>query len=238
MSENILLVEDEEAMRMVLSDRLRREGYFVDTAVDGENGFQKATSQPFNLMIFDIVLPRRNGLELCSDIRCAGLGTPVLMLTARRETEEMVAGFNAGADAYVTKPFDMLELMARIEALLRRVPGSGSKAPKAAQLPAKLARRSELPETRRINSQYVYPDLNGVVERKPLDELRARFAAARASTSLHEVVSRLRMMLDQEPQTSQTHSSASLRSVAEGVIEFLEEIFLMGSQRGQDSKQI
>jgi two-component system, OmpR family, alkaline phosphatase synthesis response regulator PhoP len=110
MNENILLVEDEEAMRMVLSDRLRREGYVVDTAVDGETGFQKATSQPFDLMIFDIVLPRRNGLELCCDIRCAGLGTPVLMLTARRESEEMVDGFNAGADAYVTKPCDMLEL--------------------------------------------------------------------------------------------------------------------------------
>jgi DNA-binding response OmpR family regulator len=73
---------------MALSDRLRREGCVFDTAVDGETGFQRATSWPFGLMIFDIVLPRCSGLDLCSDIRCAGLGTPVLMLTARGETEQ------------------------------------------------------------------------------------------------------------------------------------------------------
>jgi two-component system, OmpR family, alkaline phosphatase synthesis response regulator PhoP len=122
MRENILLVEDEEALQMALSDRLRKEGYVVDSAFDGEVGFEKATTLPFDLIVLDIMLPGRNGLDLCRDIRIAGLGTPILVLTARSETSDKIVGLKLGADDYVTKPFDMLELMARIEALLRRAP--------------------------------------------------------------------------------------------------------------------
>jgi two-component system, OmpR family, alkaline phosphatase synthesis response regulator PhoP len=122
MKENILLVEDEEALRMALSDRLLREGYVVDAVADGEAGFDKATSLPFDLILLDIMLPGRNGLDLCRDIRVAGLGTPILLLTARSETIDKIVGLKLGADDYVTKPFDMQELMARIEALLRRAP--------------------------------------------------------------------------------------------------------------------
>ena len=122
MRENILLVEDEEALSMALSDRLRKEGYVVDSAADGELGFEKATTLPFDLIILDIMLPGRNGLDLCRDIRVAGLGTPILVLTARGETSDKVVGLKLGADDYVTKPFDMMELIARIEALLRRAP--------------------------------------------------------------------------------------------------------------------
>ena len=143
--ENILLVEDEQALQMIVGDRLRKNGYLVHCASDGETGFRKATSQTFDLVILDIMLPRRNGVDLCRDIRRAGLATPVLMLTARREAEDMAAAFNAGADAYVTKPFDMLELSARVEALLRRVPGSGSIAQNAAPAPTIPTRRSKLP---------------------------------------------------------------------------------------------
>jgi two-component system alkaline phosphatase synthesis response regulator PhoP len=122
MNDNILLVEDEEALRMTLSDRLRGEGYMVDFAADGDQGFDKATTLPFDLIILDIMLPRRNGFDLCRDIRQAGLATPILLLTARGQTAEKVVGLKLGADDYVTKPFDTLELMARIEALLRRAP--------------------------------------------------------------------------------------------------------------------
>lgn len=122
MNENILIVEDEEALRMTLQDRLRSEGYMVDFAVDGEEGTEKATQLPFDLIILDIMLPRRSGLDVCMDIRRAGLATPILLLTARGQTSEKVVGFKLGADDYVTKPFDTLELMARIEALLRRAP--------------------------------------------------------------------------------------------------------------------
>jgi len=126
MNENILLVEDEEALRMTLSDRLRSEGYEVDCAADGEEGLNKATGLPFDLIILDVMLPHRSGFDVCRDIRTAGLATPILVLTARDQTMDKVLGFKLGADDYVTKPFDTLELMARIEALLRRVPGRTS----------------------------------------------------------------------------------------------------------------
>ena len=120
MNENILLVEDEEGLRMTLSDRLRSEGYVVDLAVDGQEAFEKATQLPFDLIILDVMLPIRNGFDVCRDVRQEGLATPILLLTARDQTAEKVVGLKLGADDYVTKPFDMLELMARIEALLRR----------------------------------------------------------------------------------------------------------------------
>ena len=122
MNENILLVEDEQELRMTLSDRLQSEGYVVDFSPDGEQGFEKATSLPFDLIILDIMLPRRSGLDVCRDIRLAGLATPILLLTARGQIVDKVAGLKLGADDYVTKPFDTLELIARIEALLRRAP--------------------------------------------------------------------------------------------------------------------
>jgi two-component system alkaline phosphatase synthesis response regulator PhoP len=122
MNENILLIEDEEALQLTLGDRLRSEGYVVDFAADGNQGFDKATRLPFDLIILDVMLPLRNGFDLCRDIRQSGLATPILLLTARGQTAEKVVGLKLGADDYVTKPFDTLELIARIEALLRRVP--------------------------------------------------------------------------------------------------------------------
>ena len=126
MKDNILLVEDEEALRMTLSDRLRSEGYVVDFASDGEEGLEKASTLPFDLIILDIMLPRRNGLDVCRELRQAGFATPILLLTARNLTMDKVLGLKTGADDYVTKPFDTLELMARVEALLRRAPIRGS----------------------------------------------------------------------------------------------------------------
>jgi two-component system alkaline phosphatase synthesis response regulator PhoP len=122
MNENILLIEDEQALRSTLSVRLRSEGYVVDTAGDGVEGFEKATSQPFDLIILDIMLPYRSGLDICRDIRQAGLATPILFLTARHQTNDKVLGLKLGGDDYVTKPFKAVELLARIEVLLRRVP--------------------------------------------------------------------------------------------------------------------
>jgi two-component system alkaline phosphatase synthesis response regulator PhoP len=122
MNQKILIVEDEEDLRMTLSDRLENEGYAVECAVDGEEGYNKAISAGFDLMILDVGLPRRNGFDVCRDIRQAGLITPVLMLTARGQTIDKVLGLKIGADDYVTKPFEMIELLARVEALLRRAP--------------------------------------------------------------------------------------------------------------------
>jgi two-component system alkaline phosphatase synthesis response regulator PhoP len=122
MRANVLFVEDEEALRMTVGDRLRNEGYAVECAADGDDGFAKATQVPFDLIILDVMLPRKSGFDVCRDIRQAGLITPILMLTARGHTSDKVNGLKIGADDYVTKPFNMLELMARVEALLRRAP--------------------------------------------------------------------------------------------------------------------
>jgi two-component system alkaline phosphatase synthesis response regulator PhoP len=119
---NVLFVEDEEALQMTVGDRLRNEGYAVDCASNGDDGFEKATQLPFDLIILDVMLPKRDGFEICKGIREAGLITPILMLTARGQTLDKVNGLKIGADDYVTKPFNMLELVARVEALMRRAP--------------------------------------------------------------------------------------------------------------------
>lgn len=122
MNASILLVEDQEELVLTLGDRLRSEGYVVDVAYDGNAGLEKAVSSPFDLFILDIMLPHRSGLELCTEMRRSGLTAPILLLTARGQSVDKVVGLKLGADDYVTKPFDTLELMARIEALLRRAP--------------------------------------------------------------------------------------------------------------------
>lgn len=122
MSSKILVVEDEGALRIALSDRLKSEEYVVECAEHGEEGFQKALAGNFDLILLDVMLPRKKGLDVCRDIRKAGLVMPIIMLTARSETIDKVLGLKIGADDYVTKPFEMVELLARIEAHLRRRP--------------------------------------------------------------------------------------------------------------------
>lgn len=122
MNEKVLLVEDEPGLVVTLGDRLRSEGYAVEVARDGKQGLEQALHCPADLIILDVMLPKRSGVDVCRDLRQNGLGTPILMLTARSETLDKVLGLKIGADDYVTKPFDMQELLARIEALLRRAP--------------------------------------------------------------------------------------------------------------------
>jgi DNA-binding response OmpR family regulator len=122
MNEKLLLVEDEQALRTALEVRLRAEGYVVDTAKDGEEGQDKATNLPFDLIILDVMLPYRSGLDVCRSVRQLGVATPILMLSVRDQIVDKVVGLNLGADDYMTKPFEAAELIARIQALLRRVP--------------------------------------------------------------------------------------------------------------------
>ena len=122
MNEHILIVEDEQELCLTLGDRLRSEGYAVECAFDGKAGMDKIREAPFDLVILDLMLPVRSGLDLCVDIRRSGFTTPILILTALGQSVEKVAGLKLGADDYVTKPFDTPELMARVEALLRRAP--------------------------------------------------------------------------------------------------------------------
>jgi len=106
---------------LTLSDLLEAEGYTVETAGDGPAGLAKATGQAFDVIILDIMLPGKNGLEVCREIRSAGSDVAILMLTAKTQVIDRVVGLKLGADDYLTKPFDPSELLARVEALLRRV---------------------------------------------------------------------------------------------------------------------
>jgi two-component system alkaline phosphatase synthesis response regulator PhoP len=120
----VLLVEDEAGLRLTLSDRLASEGYAVETAVDGVAGLAHAASGTFDLIVLDVMLPRMNGFDVCREVRQRGVTTPILMLTARGQVVDKVVGLKLGADDYLTKPFETIELMARLEALLRRRPSS------------------------------------------------------------------------------------------------------------------
>jgi len=119
----LLLVEDEPSLRDQLANRLRKDGYAVDTAVDGEEGLFYATEYPIDLAIVDLGLPKISGIELIQRLRKAGKDLPVLILTARNRWQSKVEGLEAGADDYLAKPFHYEELAARVKALIRRAAG-------------------------------------------------------------------------------------------------------------------
>ena len=120
MKQRILMVEDEPGLVLTLCDRLMSEGYDVDSRQDGESGLEQALAQTYDLIMLDVMLPKKSGFDVCRKLRQSGVQTPVLMLTARNQVVDKVVGLQIGADDYLTKPFDMMELLARIEALLRR----------------------------------------------------------------------------------------------------------------------
>ena len=129
MSAGILLVEDNRDLARGLRHNLEFEGYRVEVASSGREGLDLALEGAFELVILDLMLPGMSGFEVLEELRAAGLGTPVLILSARSEELDKVRGLREGADDYVTKPFSVLELLARVEALLRRGPGrSGDRA--------------------------------------------------------------------------------------------------------------
>jgi two-component system alkaline phosphatase synthesis response regulator PhoP len=120
MNRRILLVEDEATLSLLLQERLEKEGYFVSTCKDGLQGLAQALRGSFDLLVLDVRLPGRNGFDVCRELRRHSVNVPVLMLTARGGVKDRVKGLKIGADDYVTKPFDVAELLARMEALLRR----------------------------------------------------------------------------------------------------------------------
>lgn len=128
----LLLVEDDPHIAAFVQKGLREAGYAVDHSSDGEDGFRMALSEPYDAAVVDLMLPRRDGLSLIEALRQRGVATPVLILSAKRTVAERVAGLQAGGDDYLTKPFAFAELLARVQALLRR----GSAAPQPTQLTA------------------------------------------------------------------------------------------------------
>jgi two-component system, OmpR family, alkaline phosphatase synthesis response regulator PhoP len=125
MSARILLVEDEPGLVLTISDLLAAEGFEVETARDGEEALAKALTNDFALMVLDVMLPKKNGFDVCRELRQRGIDIAILMLTARTQLVDRVVGLKLGADDYLTKPFEPPELLARIGSLLRRIRKEG-----------------------------------------------------------------------------------------------------------------
>jgi len=121
MNSRILLIEDEPGLVMTVTDLLEAEGYQVEAAGDGEAGLAKASEGGFDVIILDVMLPKKTGYDVCRELRQKGVDTAILMLTAKSQVVDRVVGLKLGADDYLTKPFDPAELLARVEALLRRI---------------------------------------------------------------------------------------------------------------------
>lgn len=122
----VLLIEDEPGLVLTLTDRLTSEGYEVDAASDGLSGLERATRESWDVILLDVMLPGASGFDVCRDLRQRGITTPIIMLTARGQVVDKVLGLKLGADDYLTKPFDMLELTARVEVQLRRASAAQS----------------------------------------------------------------------------------------------------------------
>jgi two-component system alkaline phosphatase synthesis response regulator PhoP len=120
----LLLVEDDPGLQLTLSDRLTQEGYAVEVVGSGERGLERAKAQPFDLLLLDVMLPGISGFDVCVALRQAGVDVPILMVTARGQLGDRVAGLKLGADDYLVKPFEIAELLARVEARVRRASAS------------------------------------------------------------------------------------------------------------------
>ena len=122
----VLLIEDEPGLVLTLTDRLKSEGYHIGSASDGPSGLERAVREPWDVILLDVMLPGASGFDVCRELRQRSITTPIIMLTARGQVVDKVLGLKLGADDYLTKPFDMLELTARIEVQLRRTQASHS----------------------------------------------------------------------------------------------------------------
>ncbi len=124
----VLVVEDEPQLAARLAEALRGAGFLVEISGDGENALARGAIDPFDAVVLDLGLPQLDGLSVLSRWRARGVGMPVLILTARERWSEKLAGFNAGADDYMTKPFELAEVVVRVQALIRRAAGHASPA--------------------------------------------------------------------------------------------------------------
>jgi heavy metal response regulator len=120
----ILIIEDEKKVARFIQQGLEEERYAVDVAADGERGEAQALAEPYDLIILDVLLPKRDGFSVLKSVRAKGLATPILMLTAKSAVEDKVQGLDSGADDYLAKPFAFSELLARVRSLLRRRGGA------------------------------------------------------------------------------------------------------------------
>ena len=204
----LLVVEDDERLRTMVSQRLREAGFAVDVAADGEEGLYMAKDYPVDLAIVDLGLPKMSGLELVKELREAGNKLPILILTARDQWQDKVSGLEAGADDYLTKPFHLPELLARIQALLRRSAGHASAEVQYGELRIHLSRQEVVSGAGMINlTSYEYKLLEylvlhpgQVLSKQSLNEHLYDEDADPDSNVLEVLMGRLRKKIDPSGQ--------------------------------------
>jgi len=214
MNPRILLVEDEPSVRLTVTDLLTDEGYDVETASDGPSGLKRASEEPYDVIVLDVMLPGMNGLDVCRELRRLGKDVAVLMLTARGQLTDKVVGLKLGADDYLVKPFEPAELLARIEALLRRVRKSGLTPVKSFQFGdvevdfdrgdvKKAGAAVPLAAKELELLRYLVNHRGNVVSREELLESVWEYQPGVSSRTLDVHVAWLRQKLEDNPQTPQ-----------------------------------
>jgi two-component system, OmpR family, alkaline phosphatase synthesis response regulator PhoP len=210
----ILLVEDEPGLRRTLSDLLTGDGYSVETSADGAQAEERAAKEPFDLIILDVMLPSRSGFDVCRNLRKNGLQTPILMLTARSELNNKVQGFKAGADDYLTKPFEAVELQMRIEALFRRAANVSRKKLKSYEfgkikadfVKSRLSKDGEevaISERECRLLQYLIESQGDVVSRDELLQEVWGYSAASMTRTVDVHIAWLRQKIEEDPANPQ-----------------------------------
>ncbi|MCL4458775.1 MAG: response regulator transcription factor [Chloroflexi bacterium] len=206
----ILVLEDERRLCNIIKRGLLEEGYAVDTAYDGEDGEYLAESTPYDLIILDIMLPKKDGIGVCQELRLKRVNTPILMLTAKDSVEDRVKGLDAGADDYLIKPFAFNELLARIRALLRREGFSKSPRLQVGDLVMDTLsrevwrgqRRIELTSKEYVILEYFMRHPNMVITRTMLEEHAWDYEFDSMSNLIDVYIRRLRRKIDERGQNS------------------------------------
>ncbi len=206
----ILVVDDDRRLCAVIKRGLLEEGYAVDLAYDGEEGEYLAEVNPYDLIILDIMLPSRDGIQVCHDLRAKKVNTPILMLTAKDTVEDRVKGLDTGADDYLVKPFAFNELLARVRALLRREGTSKSPELRVAELTMNTLTRQvwrgqrpiELTTKEYVILEYLMRHPNAVVTRTMIEEHAWDYDFDSLSNLVDVYIRRLRRKIDNEREDS------------------------------------
>jgi len=206
----ILIVEDEKGLAHLIRRGLTEEGYAVDVAYDGEEGESFAESVPYDLIVLDIVLPRKDGFQVCSNLRNKGIKVRVLMLTGRDSVADRVKGLDTGADDYLIKPFQFEELTARIRALLRREIANASPVIQVGDITLNTATREVKRRGRAIDLnnkeyailEYLMRNVNMVITRQMIEDHVWNFSLESSSNLVDVYIRRLRSKLDNPGEES------------------------------------
>lgn len=206
----VLVVEDERRLAGIIRRGLTEEGYAVDTAYDGEEAKYQAENTPFDLIVLDIMLPKKDGITVCRELRQAKVNTPILMLTARDRVQDRVAGLDSGADDYLVKPFAFSELLARIRAILRREASSKTSRIEVGDLALDTLTREVWRGQRKVELttreysmlEYFMRHPNVVITRTMLEENVWDYAFDGMSNIIDVYIRRLRRNIDREGEDS------------------------------------